>query len=112
MIANRSLAECQWLLSRLKLNRQEHRVEAPVGSQAHAHKNSARRHTADVFEGFGGGGVKAAESHIFTLVIGSGGLNESEEGLLRAACGKRDVPLRAPSGILMCAGGERPQQGA
>lgn len=49
------------------------------------------------------------------LLFGGGGLNESEYGLLRAACGRRDVPLRARSGILMCAGaagGVRPQQGA
>lgn len=46
------------------------------------------------------------------LLFGGGGLNESEDGLLGAACGRRDVPLRAPSGILMCAGGVRPQQGA
>lgn len=59
--------------------------------------------------GWGGG---AAESHICTLVIGDGGLNESEHGLLRAACGRRDVPLRAPSGNLTCAGRERPQQDA
>lgn len=60
------------VLSRLKLNRQGHRVEAPVGSQARA-QGEAHMKTAqgDTHSGRLGEGlvVSAAESHICTLVI-------------------------------------------